>query len=126
MFQSIISNQNEAEFAKQQAAQDKRLIAEFTAHLRKFERLFRVFEMTYLDMSNNLREVVKDKNLASKPLEVQQEVKINQKGQIIAEDYQLFDNKAFLIDKQSNITKREVSNKNRPQQQTNSSKYVST
>jgi len=39
------------------------LLDEFKSHLKKFERLVRIFEMTYLDLTEKLKENIKEKNL---------------------------------------------------------------
>lgn len=92
---------------RQNLVNDKQLIANFKSELKKFERLLRVFEMTHLDLTQKLRENVKQKNLEILPeqMKVKQDVKINEKGQIIIAngDNQLFDGQAMLIDKNSRI-----------------------
>lgn len=71
---------------KQNLVRNKALIEEMKQELKKFERMVRVFEMTYLDMTQRLQEITKENNLKSEPKEVQQDFKINQKGQVISHD----------------------------------------
>lgn len=59
------------------------MLDEFKTHLKKFERLVRIFEMTYLDLTEKLKENVKDNNLKVKPQTLKKDVEINTKGQII-------------------------------------------
>lgn len=42
---------------------DKAIVSEFKSHLKHFERMIRVFEMTYLDLCEVLRDQVKQHNL---------------------------------------------------------------
>ena len=65
--------------------------------------------MTYLDLKDNLQQQIRLKNLSCNPQNVKVAVKINDKGQIIASDDQLFDKEARLIDKKSSIQQRQVS-----------------
>jgi hypothetical protein len=78
--------------------------------------------MTYLDLSEKLKENVKDQNLQVKPLQVKHEVEINTKGQMIYQNDQLFDKNACLIDKQSKIKQRQASKENHE----NTTHYTST
>ena len=82
---------------------DQLLQDELKSHLKKFERLVRIFEMTYLDLTEKLKDNVKDKNLQVKPLTVTRDIELNTKGQMIYQNDQLFDKNAYLIDKQSKI-----------------------
>lgn len=56
------------------------MLSELKKHLKLFERMVRVFEMTYLDLTKKLKENLKDRNLEVKPQEVQNDVQINSKG----------------------------------------------
>ena len=72
--------------------------------------MIRVFEMTYLDLTKKLKEDIKDKNMQVQPLEVQKDIQINDKGQVIFDQsHQLFDSNACLIDKESRVHKRKTS-----------------
>jgi len=51
------------------------------------ERLVRIFEMTYLDLKDNLQLVLQEKNMVCRPKQLKQNVKINELGQIIAEEH---------------------------------------
>ena len=54
--------------------------------LKKFERMIRVFEMTYLDLKQDLQDKIKENNLLSKPIEIRQNLEINREGQIITNE----------------------------------------
>jgi hypothetical protein len=82
------------------------LVNEFKSMLKTFERYVRVFEMTYLDLKDKMQTVIRDKNLQCMPQQVKVAVKINEKGQIITSEDQLFDKEAKLIDKQCVIQSR--------------------
>lgn len=103
------SHLREIEANKQQLMADFDTVNEFKGQLKKLERLIRIFEMTYLDLKDGLQNQVRIKNLQCQPQNVKVAVKINEKGQIIASDDQLFDKDAKLIDKQSRIQARQVS-----------------
>ena len=75
------------------------LVNEFKNMLKTFERFVRIFEMTYLDLKDKMQNTIKEKNLECHPQHVKVAVKINEKGQIITSDDQLFDKEAKLIDK---------------------------
>jgi hypothetical protein len=53
-----------------------------------------------------MQTVIRDKNLQCMPQQVKVAVKINEKGQIITSEDQLFDKEAKLIDKQCVIQSR--------------------
>ena len=42
---------------------DSKLIHYFKEELKRLERYIRIFEMTYLDLKDNLQVTLKDKNL---------------------------------------------------------------
>ena len=66
--------------------------------------------MTYLDLTKKLKEDIKDKNMQVQPLEVQKDIQVNDKGQVIFDqNHQLFDSNACLIDKESRVHKRQTS-----------------
>lgn len=92
--------------------------------LKKFERMVRVFEMTYLDMTQRLQEITKENNLKSEPKEVQQDFKINQKGQVISHDQQFFDQDANLIDREARMVKHSISKSKNPNQRIGRKKQV--
>lgn len=92
---------------KRELINNELILDQLKSHLKHFERMVRVFEMTYLDLTKKLKEDIKDKNLEVKPVEVQKDLQINDKGQVIFDQsHQLFDANANLIDKESKVHKR--------------------
>ena len=91
VFQQILSfgKNDEIENSEQQKKkliEDKLLISNFKTMLKKFERMIRVFEMTYLDLKQDLQDQIKENNLMSRPVEIRQQLEINREGQIITNE----------------------------------------
>lgn len=86
--------------------------------------MIRVFEMTYLDMTQRLQEITQERNLKCAPREVQQDFKINQKGQVIAHEQQFFDKDANLIDREARTVKQSISKNKNPSERTGRRKQV--
>ena len=61
--------------------------------------------MTYLDLKQKLQYTIQELNLQVEPLEVKQNVQINEIGQVICNDKQMFENggEPRLIDKKSKM-----------------------
>ena len=63
--------------------------------------------MTHLDLSEKLREHVKDKNLEILPqqMKIKEEVRVNHAGQVIIAngDAQMFDTQAKIIDSSDKV-----------------------
>jgi hypothetical protein len=55
---------------KKDLVRDQQLLEELKRHLKMFERMVRIFEMTYLDLTKKLKENVRDRNLEVKPVEI--------------------------------------------------------
>lgn len=91
---------------RQTLMRDQKLILKLKQELKQLERLIRIFEMTYLDLKEEMQQVTRTKNLALMPKDVFQSVKINNLGQVIAGEFQMFDSEAILIDKNATIMKR--------------------
>jgi hypothetical protein len=59
---------------------DGEMVHSFKQELKKLERYIRIFEMSYLDLKDNLQTILKDKNLQCQPKNLKVAVKINEKG----------------------------------------------
>jgi hypothetical protein len=59
----IDSEQDERSRVKKQLMSDQVLINNFRNELKNLERLVRIFEITYLDLSEKLQETLQEKNM---------------------------------------------------------------
>ena len=62
-FASLLNSNDSQEDRKLNVVRNEHLLAELRAAIQKFERLIRVFEMTYLDLAVKLEQKVQEMNL---------------------------------------------------------------
>lgn len=120
VFDSIVNFGKEEEKenkAKDEIIQNKKLVDNFRNLLKKFERMIRIFEMTYLDLKQELQDTIQEMNLQVEPMEVKQSVQVNEIGQVICDEKQMFENgsEPRLIDKKSKVSRRYDSGSREPE-----------
>lgn len=119
-FASLIGSDSETQQDEQrrEVARDQLLLAELRQELQKFERLIRIFEVTYLELSALMQDKIKQMNMQEKPRELSAEFRINQRGQIILADAkdgeQMLDQHGSLIDAEARVVRRACSKSRSP------------